>query len=156
MTKQVHINWDQITKSCKIVSDKLCNAGCNFDAIICMGRGGMVPTRLISEYLNIKEIHYIPVRYDGKKIIVGDYNFSKFENKDILIIDEVYTTGKSIKAVADKIFDATDNVTLTDCTCYRHKDSKYKPDVWAYEYDASTDWLVFPWETTGDDKNYEL
>ena len=147
--KNTDISWQDVETACRNIADELKDAE-KFDCIVCVGRGGMIPSRLMSEHLGIKTIHLVHAHYEikdtNKKIIVGDYNFKQFEGKNILIVDEVYQTGLSIKAVCDKIFDACDEVCITDCTCYFNKNSKYQPDLWAFTYDDSTDWLVFPWE----------
>lgn len=141
------ISWDDIVNQCSTISKKLKDER-PFDCIVCIGRGGMIPSRLISENLNIPVIHLIDARYDRSinKVIVSDYNFKQFEGKNLLIVDEVYQTGQSIKKVGDRILDSVDEVCITDCSCYCNINSSYKPDVWGCNYDDKKEWLVFPWE----------
>jgi len=144
--KNTDVSWQEIDDSCRAIAEKLKN-GTKYDCIVCVGRGGMVPARLMSEYLDIKDIKLIPAHYDGKVVVIGDeIDFCDFEGKNVLVVDEVYQTGKSINTVCNEIFDCAEEVFITTCTCYFNKNSETKPNLYHYEYDDSTDWLVFPWE----------
>lgn len=148
----VKVSWTDVIEAFQDVAHQLKDN--HFDCIVCIGRGGMIPARLMSEYLNIRDIHFIPTRYvgdgDNKKVTIRDehYDFSHMEEKSILVVDEIYTTGKSISAIYNYIFDNANEVKITNCVGWLNEKSPRKPDVWSKLYNGETQWIVFPWEYT--------
>ena len=78
-------------------------------------------------------------------------------DKSIVLIDDVYTTGTTIDTVIDLMQKNTKNSSIDTATLYWNADNvkstngKIKrPNVYSGTYNASTTWLVFPWEKIGD------
>lgn len=144
----VKVTWKDVEDAFRAVASELKDK--YFDCIVCIGRGGMIPSRLMSEYLNIKEIYFIPTHYDknGNVVINNNIDIDQLDQKSVLVVDEVYTTGKSITAIYNYIFDNIEEVEVTNCVGWFNEKSKNKPDVWGKLYNGETQWLIFPWEYT--------
>ncbi len=79
----------------------------NFDLIVGIGRGGLIPASIIS-YLLKKDMKIMNIKFrdDKNKIIYKNpiiknkniINEFKIKNKKILIVDDVSRTGKTLEA----------------------------------------------------------
>jgi hypoxanthine phosphoribosyltransferase len=132
------------------------------DILVSLGRGGMVVTRLVSECTNIHDIKLFNIKCyncDDKlsKVTTGSFNYTDLNDKSVVLIDDVYTTGTTIDTVTELIQKNTENCSIDTATLYWNIDNlnraegKIKrPNVYSGTYSASTTWLVFPWEKIGD------
>ncbi|MDD4333379.1 MAG: phosphoribosyltransferase [Patescibacteria group bacterium] len=74
-----------------------------FDLVVAIGRGGVVPGYLISRKLGIDlEIIWIKFRDDANNIIFSEPQIARttavdFKNKKILLVDDVAKTGKTLE-----------------------------------------------------------
>lgn len=151
--KKVKITWQEIDKLAKKVSKQIVGmkeAGYTFDAIICIGRGSMVPSRLISEYTGIKQVYFADAKAYTEDDKLGKVScklyMPKLENKGILLVDDCLTTGTTMDAVSKALSQKV------NCLKYAYKVALFKNKnclqyaIYSKLYDAKTTWLVFPWE----------
>ena len=123
----------------------------DYDALLAIARGGMVPCCLISEYMDMRNILVAAVMYyTGVGQTMDRPLFLQFPDdilladKRILVIDDVWDTGKTIMAVKDRLNAVGcrhDVATLH----YKPARSRFsaRPEYFAEETD---DWIVYPWD----------
>lgn len=157
---KIYLSWDDVEKNCQDLADKIKHDSVIYDIILSVGRGGLIPSRLLSEYLGIKRVEiynvksYTDIASQGK-IISTPFNYQFLNNKEVLIVDDVYTTGDTMNYVTSSIYQNVDEIFIATCAMYYNTNQKWstnKPDIWSQEYDAKTKWLVFPWEFDEDRK----
>ena len=146
------------------------------DVVIGLYRGGVFPAIVIEDYLRsngIKTFHF-PLHcqsYDAnaaesvsgevKVVDLPEYALTSVnEWKNILIVDDICDTGKTIEAVKAKI--RSYGPTTSDgsspfnfrsaCLIWKPATSKIRPTWWVKEV-IQDDWLVFPHEFTGLSEN---
>jgi len=56
MSFEQNVSWNEIESLVKILSKKILNLDRNFSSITTLSRGGLVPSRLLADYLGIKKI----------------------------------------------------------------------------------------------------
>ena len=95
-----------------------------FDTIYTVGRGGLVPARLMADRLNIDTIII-----DPKKI-----------PKNSLFVDDIFDTGKTYNAVAKMASD------ITYVTLYHRKTSKHPKNLIFAKETEGDEYIVFPWD----------
>ena len=158
--KKLFLKWKQIEIQCSKLSSQIENCNTRYDTIVSIGRGGMIPSRLIAEKLNIMNIDifncrsYIDIANQGK-MISGHFNYDVLNNKKVLIVDDVYTTGNTLNFVCEEIYRNVDDIFISTATMYLNSHEKLRnkfPNFWSEEYDAKREWLVFPWEYDKDRK----
>jgi len=119
-------------------------------AIIGLLRGGVVPSRILADYfgivldffaLDVKMYDKIGVRKE-EPIIRYTFKRKDVEGKKILVIDDIWDSGMTMKAVMDH-FEGKDIVTAT--LLWRENAIK-KPNYYA-EVVKENIWTIFPWET---------
>jgi hypoxanthine phosphoribosyltransferase len=124
----------------------------NYDNIMVITRGGMVPACLISEKTGIRNILCAAVMfYNNQEQTLPEPIFLQFPEdsqiygKRILVIDDVWDSGTTIMAVRERLVRAGGNIDVCVLN-YKPSHSKFageKPDYYAEETDA---WIVYPWD----------
>lgn len=146
--EKVHYTYQQAENDCRALAKKLLHY--NFEWIVTMARGGLVPACILSQLLDIKKIKIVSIQhYKGtKKVKAGPKILANFIppvsiKSKILLIDDVVDTGKTMK-MALEILKEWGNEVITASLHFKPKQSKdFKPDFWANETEA---WIVYPWE----------
>ena len=92
------VSWDEIEEWCKKLRDKIIDSY-KPDIIVALSRGGLVPGRILSDMLWIKDIVALKTEHwgvtatrDGKATLKdpGSLNLS---GKNVLIVDDITDTG---------------------------------------------------------------
>ena len=145
------------------------------DAVIGLYRGGVFPAIVIEDYLRsngIKAFHF-PLHcqsYDADAaestsaevnvFDLPDYVIESLSKlKNILIVDDICDTGKTLKAVKNKI---EETVVGKAAFKFRSACLVWKPDVcetpptWWIKEEKANEWIVFPHEFCGVDLKTKL
>lgn len=147
--KDIH-TWQRINDlTCNLVQQL--NAE-DYDAILAITRGGMIPACLISERLDIRNVLTAAVMfYTGEGKTMAEPHFFQFPSdplllgKRILIVDDVWDSGKTAVAVRQRVEEAGGEPKVA-VIHYKPQSSKFpdsRPDFVALETEA---WIVYPWE----------
>jgi len=129
----MHITWEQydamLRKLYRQVQDQ------NYDIIIGVTRGGLVPAVHLSHLLGIPmaTVQYQLRDGDGSMHIASHEGYQK-----ALIVDDICDTGDTIRGLSE-IFKNTDFAVIMD----KIGDSMVK---YRAEYFFGDDWVIFPWE----------
>jgi len=118
------------------------------DIIVAIARGGLVPARLVSDYLNVKKIFTIQlVFYDKvgkhykKPRLISGLSCS-IKNKNVLVVEDIADSGKSLE-FAKKYLEKKSPKKIKFLTLHIKPNSSFKPDFFAAITDS---WVVYPWE----------
>lgn len=149
MAKLIY-SWDDIDALTRQLAESL--RGHHFDAVMAITRGGMIPGCLISEMLDIRNVMTAAVMfYTAVEKTIDEPRFLQFPadpllvGKRILIVDDVWDSGKTAMAVRHRVIEAG-GLPSVAVIHYKPAASRYpdhRPDFVAYETDA---WIVYPWE----------
>ena len=144
-----HVSWTDVGRMVRTLLEKLPR---DYDNIMVITRGGMVPACLISERTGIRNILCAAVVfYEGSKQKYAEPMFVQFPADDhvqgrrVLVIDDVWDTGSTIVAVRDRLR-AAGAMTEVCVLHYKPTRSRFpgdKPDYYAEETDG---WIVYPWD----------
>jgi hypoxanthine phosphoribosyltransferase len=122
-----------------------------FDCLLAVTRGGLVPSGMLAYRLGIRNILVAAVAfYDDEGQPGTEPTFLEFpadpvlHGRRILVVDEVWDTGTTIAAVADRIRQAGGEPT-TAVLHYKPTHSRVElvPDYHAVTTDA---WVVYPFK----------
>jgi uncharacterized protein len=148
MNKQ-HLTWTQVEDLAIRLADRLPTA---YDVMLVITRGGMVPACIISERLNLRNILVAAVMfYSDLERTLDKPIFLQFpadpllNGRRVLIVDDVWDSGRTIVAVRDRVVDAG-GIPDTAVLHYKPNHSQYsalRPDFFVDETDA---WIVYPWD----------
>lgn len=148
MDKQ-HLTWRQVEDLSLKLAAQLPGG---FDALLVITRGGMVPACIISERVNLRSILVAAVMfYTDVARTLDQPVFLQFPSdpllngKRILVVDDVWDSGKTIMAVRERVLRAGGQPT-TAVLHYKPTYSKFpgeRPDFYVEE---AEDWIVYPWD----------
>ncbi|MBI5347971.1 MAG: phosphoribosyltransferase [Chloroflexi bacterium] len=146
------LTWDDVDQ----LIDKLTpQFHTRFEAMVMITRGGIVPGGLLAEALDIKSIltasvNFVEIDLPQVKLAALP-SFLQFpddhllEGRKILIVDDVWGSGRTITAVKDKIESAQGmpSTCVLHYNPYRALFTKAEPTYYAAVTDAH---IVYPWE----------
>ena len=147
------MDWGLFHSLSKKVADKIVESGYDADFIVGLARGGWVLSRVLCDFLGIKDLVSLKVEHwgitatlDGKAQI--KYPFSiDLSGRKVLVVDDITDTGDSMMVAVDYI--RTLNPEEIRTATLRHiKGSKFVPDFYGDEIDWR--WVIFPWNYTED------
>lgn len=134
-----YLDWDNIENLVKKTALKIKkNNNKKYDLIIGIKNGGIIPAILISRELDINHIEFITIRKN--KI----FKFNKFhkDKKYLLIIDEIYDTGKTF-SIVNEYFKRFEYDYACLISRYRIPDNN---KIVTGKVLNHKKWIVFPWE----------
>jgi uncharacterized protein len=136
--KNDYLDWDDIEDLVKNTVLKIKKNNKKYDLIIGIKNGGIIPAILISRELDINDIEFITIR---KNKIFNFKNFSK-DKKYLLIIDEIYDTGKTFSIVNEYFKEFKYDYA---CLVSRYRIPDNNKIVTGKVLNHKK-WIVFPWE----------
>ena len=140
--------WNQIYDMLLSQAQKIQNQNYKPDIIIAIAKGGLIPTRILTDLLETPELGCIQIEF------YTDINQTRQEptlkqtltnqvfGKKTLLVDDIADTGKSLK-LAQTHLQAQGATQIKTATLYHKPQSITTPDF--YEKQTAS-WVVFPWE----------
>lgn len=111
------------------------------DILIGIVRGGLVPTRLLSTILKVKNVYCLTVNKIGEKRKVQTEINGNLKNKKILLIEDMLETGKSL--IEAKKYLELKGANIKTACLYITPQSEIKPDFYLKTVNKL---IKFPWE----------
>ncbi|MEM3400157.1 MAG: phosphoribosyltransferase [Candidatus Micrarchaeia archaeon] len=141
-----NLSWDEIVSMCRHLAFEIWR-GFAPDVIVAISRGGLIPARILADFLGIKRIYVMgiefyeePGRHGKKPRITQQIPKKLVKRKKVLLVDDISDTGESLKAARKQLKGALRVKTAT--LSFKPK-SKYRPDFFVQ---TTTKWVVYPWE----------
>lgn len=148
------INWNEIGLKVddiiEAVKDK------QYWAIVGIGRGGLIPAVMISQYIDIPLIPIIWQTRDGKYRSIETLRtvakcLKKAEADGILIVDDINDTGETLHQVKGQLVEflveqkVQSDILIETAVLYQRSLSSFDADIIGECFNTQQ-WLVFPWE----------
>jgi hypoxanthine phosphoribosyltransferase len=140
----VNISWLQIENEVNKIANTILSKKDNFDVVIGLSRGGLIPGVMLSHKLNLPFMPLVWQTRDGSK---KDKKLLKQYNKETtLVIDDLIDSGKTfyevIKVAPNVKYAALFDKQLSLNSEYFSKNLDYCGSLL---YNDNR-WLIFPWE----------
>ncbi|MEO1102139.1 MAG: xanthine phosphoribosyltransferase [Pseudomonadota bacterium] len=145
--KAFPVSWDQFHRDCRALAWRLNGAG-PFDAIVCITRGGLVPSAIVARELGVRVIDTICIisygefkQLDTLTVLkdVDNKIAAEAPGKKVLVVDDLVDTGNTAKLARERLPSAH------VATVYAKP--KGRPQVDTYVTEVSQDtWIYFPWD----------
>ena len=140
--------WEEIEEGILYIVEKMINENFIPDVLVAVLTGGVIPAKLISDAVGIKEIKYIDIKFykgveeRGRKPVIKAVYVDGIENKKVLIVDDVVDTGETLDAV-NNILTMYNPSIIRSAAIYVKPWSRKYPD---YYYKMVDKWIIFPWD----------
>lgn len=147
------MSWDLFNELAKKVAVKMNEDNYRPDFMVGLARGGWVLSRVLCDYLCIKDLVSLKVEHwgvtatpDGTAQIKYPINMD-LTGKDVVIVDDITDTGESMK-VALEYIKTLNPMTLKTAALRNINGSTFTPDYFGDEIPWR--WVVFPWNYVED------
>ena len=136
---KIYYSWEDYNK------DMHDAASLDFDHVVGIYRGSLGMAAHVSNLYNVPmSIIGIQTRDGNDKVPQWIHNLIDKDTKRILIVDDIYDTGYTMKKVINHclLYSCWDCEVISYCLFGKTNDEQV---VYSQEHDGS--WIVFPWET---------
>lgn len=129
--------------------------GVSFDLVVAIARGGMLPARLMCDFLNIKRLSSVQIRhYEAgaeqmkEAEIIDPVNSEMIRGNKVLLVDDVNDSGKTLKAALDHVLEFQPERVKT-AVLHEKVNDLFEAD---FKVDKLKDWkwLMYQWAATED------
>ncbi len=150
------VTWNEIEKWVKMIVKKMKEDNFRPEIVVGLSRGGLIPARLISDYLQVKDLYAVKTEHwgitaspDGSARITQKLPIS-VEDKKVLVVDDITDTGQSLSLAVDHIISYKPK-ELRSATLLHITHSKYVPNYYAEIVpEEKWTWFIFPWNVYED------
>ena len=124
----------------------------DYDLVLAITRGGIVPSAIISERLAIQQVlvasvdFYEDPEHDLDWPVFMQFPADSFlRGKQALIVDDIWDRGKEMVSVTERVEQAGGSPAsaVLHYKPHRSQFSDKSPNFYAAE---TTDWIIYPWE----------
>lgn len=127
MGLEQYVSWSEIDSLVGLLSNLVLKSKKEFSSISTLSRGGLIPSRLLADYLDIK------------KIFVDEKTISS----DSIFVDDIFDSGKTFDKIISK---SDDPAKLLYVTLFARRGKKF-PLQLIYGKETDNDaYVVFPWD----------
>ncbi|WP_104697097.1 MULTISPECIES: phosphoribosyltransferase [unclassified Helicobacter] len=118
------------------------------DALVCIARGGMTLTHMLSLAWNIRSVYSLnAISYNDHKVqsslILENMPNIKQEHKNVLVLDEIVDSGESLDVVLQKLRSEFVGTKFSSAVIFQKNNAKIKADFFIRE---PAEWVDFFWE----------
>lgn len=147
------MSWELFDKLAHNVAKHINESGFKPDFLVGLARGGWVLSRVLCDYLGVKDLVSLKVEHwgvtatpDGTAQIKYPFDID-LTGRNVLVVDDITDTGESMIVAVD--FVKKKNPASIKTAALRHiEGAKFKPDY--YGDVISWRWVVFPWNFVED------
>jgi len=136
------------------IAHKIQEAGEVYEAVVGISRGGLPPSRIICDFLNIKTLttmqilHYDSAAKAREEVRVSDPIKIELEGKNVLVVDDVNDTGETLRAACDHIGSLNPSLMKT-AVLHEKSGTSFSAD-YSGAYLSEWKWLIYQWAVTED------
>jgi len=145
----LYVSWNEAIRLCYELAEKILKSNNDFDAIVAISRGGLIPARIVSDTLGIYDLYVIDSRFWGiggtiyPEPLMNVPQTLNVNDKNVLIVDEVVDTGKTMCKTIEvlKKFGAKE---IKTATLHYKVRSIIVPDFYVKKLEKWV-WIFYPW-----------
>jgi len=131
-----NVSWTDIENLIETLSNNILKLPRTFSSISTLSRGGLVPSRLLADSLNIKKI------FVDQSIV----------SSDSLFVDDIFDTGKSFNDTISKVDNPSKFIFVT---LFARRGMKYPKQLIYGTKTSDNSYVVFPWDKLEFENNFK-
>lgn len=143
---KMYFDFEEIKKDVVGCVSHLCRD--DYDFILAVAKGGLVPSAIIGNILNIPVMSVLYSSKNGRGTSLHpqqeDFSFNTHISHRILLVEDICDTGNTMSDLSRVLKEMGNDVTSFSY-CHRPNDI-FNPDLYCVEVPKSVDWVHFPWE----------
>ncbi len=148
------LSWESVAGDAKRLSKVLKKSTYKPDIVVAIGRGGLVPARILCDYLHIKDLTTIKVEHWGitatpdKRAVVRYPLNTNIKDKKVLLVDDITDTGDTLR-VSIQYLKSFKPREIRTAVIIHKTTSKFIPDYYIKKV-SMWRWIIFPWHVWED------
>ena len=148
------LSWRCVADNTKKLSILIKNSGYIPHIVVAIGRGGLVPARILCDYLHIKDLTTIKVEHWGiaatldKKAIIKFPLNADIKDKRVLLMDDITDTGDTLRIYLEYLKGFGPQEIRTAVIIHKTT-SDFIPDYYVRRI-TEWRWITFPWHVWED------
>lgn len=149
------VSWGDIEDWCSAIRCKVVDEY-SPEIIIGLSRGGLVPARILSDSLWIKDLLSVKTEHWGitatksGQAVLNDPGKLNLKGKRVLVVDDITDTGQSMKLAYDFVR-GQDPAEVRTATLLHISSSQFVPDYYGEIVSKEQwTWFIFPWNVYED------
>lgn len=148
------ISLDEVYKTTYKLAQNIMESTISFDIVVAIARGGALPARLICDFLNIDRLISIQIRHykrgakqQEEAEIIASVE-TNIESKNVLLVDDVNDSGKTLKSAVDYIKSLKPDLLKT--AVLHEKANTTLTSDYKVKKLKEWKWLIYQWAVTED------
>lgn len=148
--------WGYIYDLCRDVAEDVKDSGFEPDVIVALARGGWFPGRVLCDLLGLDDLESLKIEhYVGTGETAEDPHIKypvasdAVAGKDVLLVDDITDTGKSLIWAVDHLEEDHDPGRVETAVLQFLKTSSASPD-YVGEVLSEWAWIIYPWNFVED------
>ncbi len=144
-----YLTWGEISQLVDRLATQIDD---DYDILLVVTRGGMIPACLLSERMDMRNIVVAAVQfYTGVGQTLDEPRFLQFpkpdllEGKRVLVIDDVWDSGRTVVAVRERVR-ASGGEPSVAVLHFKPRNSHFPGDAPDFYVEETADWIVYPWD----------
>lgn len=148
------VSWETFYQLARQLALMIRTSGFCPDVIVGIARGGVVPARVLCDYLDVMELACVRVehyraRHKVPKVRVQHPLSIPIDGRRVLVVDDVSDTGDSFRAALEHLAEKGRPLEVRSCALQHKTVSSFVPDYYAREIRAWR-WVTYPWAVIED------
>ena len=148
------ISWEQFTRLTRELALSIQSSGYQPDIIVAIGRGGYMPARLLSDYLDIFNLTSFKIEHyrrteKSANTIVRYPLATNLAGLKVLLVDDVSDGGDTFSTAVSHLQDKGPPAETRTAVIHHKLQSAFTPHYFAAEI-REWRWLIYPWAVIED------
>jgi len=153
--KKKMISWDDVYLCINNIITELQKDKVGIDVLVPVLKGGFIASMFLGKNLDIDKFAGIQVRRSDSNIINSDFHKAKYlgitnpdiiKNAQILIVEDIIHTGKTIELVVEKLKKYQPS-KIYICALYNYYSGNDFGKIYQGNVNKNhVNWIVFPWD----------
>jgi hypoxanthine phosphoribosyltransferase len=149
MAQKRYLSWEEVESLVDLLIPRIDK---EYDALLAITRGGLVPSGLISERLDIRHVLTASVQfYTGQGETLDWPLFLQFpgdsllHDQRILVVDDIWDSGRTIISVKERV-ELAGGIPDLAVLHYKPANNLFPAEQPDYYCEITDAWIVYPWE----------
>jgi hypoxanthine phosphoribosyltransferase len=152
------MSWEQFHALARHLALAIRQAAFRPELIVAIGRGGYLPARVVSDYLDVYDLAAIRiVHYRGmqrnRTARISDPLTADPGGKRVLLVDDVSDSGDTFAAAIGHLRERGEPAQLRTAVLHHKTVSRYTPDFYSVLV-SEWRWIIYPWAVMEDLRSF--
>ncbi len=148
------ISWARFHALARQLARRVHASGFRPDTLVAIGRGGYMPARILSDFLNVMDLtsfkieHYHATR-KGREARVRYPLNADLTGRRVLLVDDVSDSGDTFRVALAHLADCGRPAEVRTAALHHKVVSPFLPDYYAQKV-VKWRWIIYPWAVAED------